>query len=66
MIELDGAQHFEAAYQIRDAERDNQLANIGLKVLRFDDRQALMEAGAVLEVIYAEVVRRLEGNSNPP
>ena len=66
VIELDGAQHFEAAYQIRDAERDKQLASIGLKVLRFDDRQVLMEIGAVLEVIYVEVVRGLEENSKPP
>ena len=66
VIELDGAQHFEAAYQIRDVERDKQLASIGLKVLRFDDRQVLMETGAVLEAIYVEVMRGLEENSNPP
>ena len=39
---------------------------MGLKVLRFDDIQVLRETDAVLEVIYAEVVQRLEKNSNPP
>jgi very-short-patch-repair endonuclease len=42
------------------------LAGIGLKVLRFDDRQALMETNAVLEVIYAEVAQRLKEKPNPP
>jgi len=60
VIELDGGQHFEQEHLAKDRERDLQLASIGLKVLRFDDRQALMETSAVLEVIYAEVVRRLK------
>lgn len=60
VIELDGAQHFELEHQAKDGERDEALAAIGLKVLRFDDRQVLMEADAVLEVIYTEVARRLE------
>jgi len=59
VIELDGAQHFEPEHRIKDEERDAKLANIGIKVLRFDDRQALRECDAVLEVIHAEVVERL-------
>ena len=59
VIELDGAQHFEQEHRIKDTERDAKLADIGIKVLRFDDRQALRESDAVLEVIYAEVVERL-------
>ena len=66
VIELDGGQHFEPDHQVKDRGRDAQLAGIGLKVLRFDDRQVLLETDAVLEVIYAEVARRLKGNSNPP
>lgn len=60
VIELDGSQHFEPEHLAKDGERDAQLAVLGLKVLRFDDRQVLMEADAVLEVVYAEVVRRLK------
>jgi very-short-patch-repair endonuclease len=66
VIELDGAQHFEPEHQARDKKRDESLAGMGLKVLRFDDMQVLRETDAVLEVIYAEVMRRLEENSNPP
>jgi len=59
VIELDGSQHFEADYQLKDKQRDEQLQHIGLKVLRFDDRQVLTQTEAVLKVIYAEVVTRI-------
>ncbi len=62
VIELDGGQHFEQDHQTKDRERDIQLAGAGLKVLRFDDRQVLLECDAVLAVIYGVVVKRL----NPP
>ncbi len=64
VIELDGAQHFEPEHQAKDKKRDESLVGMGLKVLRFDDIQVLRETDAVLEVIYAEVMRRLEQNSN--
>lgn len=64
MIELDGSQHSEAEHQLKDTERDAELTVIGIKVLRFDDRQVLMHTEAVLEVIYSEVMSRLK-NSNP-
>jgi very-short-patch-repair endonuclease len=59
VLELDGGQHFEVEHGARDHERDGQLANIGLKVLRFDDRQVLMETEAVLQVIYQNLAARL-------
>lgn len=64
VIELDGAQHFEPEHQAKDKKRDESLVGMGLKVLRFDDMQVLRETAAVLEVIYAEVMQRLEQNSN--
>ena len=63
VIKLDGGQHFEPEHQAQDQKRDAQLARAGLKVLRFDDRQALTETEAVLKVIYDEVVERM-GNSH--
>jgi len=66
VIELDGGQHFEPEHLAKDSERDMRLESIGLKVLRFDDRQVMRETDAVLEMIYAEVVRRLKESSNPP
>ena len=51
MIELDGSQHFEEAQRVADAERDAALTGLGLRVLRFDNRQVLMEIDAVMTVI---------------
>ena len=55
-IELDGSQHFEVEHQAKDQARDAALAGLGLHVLRFDNRQVLLETDAVLSVI-DEVVR---------
>jgi len=56
VIELDGSQHYEAEHQIRDRLRDEALGKLGLHVLRFDNRQVLLETDAVLTVI-DDVVR---------
>ena len=56
VIELDGSQHYEEAHQIKDRLRDEALGRIGLQVLRFDNRQVLLETDAVLTVI-DDVVR---------
>jgi very-short-patch-repair endonuclease len=51
VIELDGSQHYEPDHRARDRERDARLNTLGLRVLRFDNRQVLREMDAVLEVI---------------
>ena len=56
VIEVDGSQHFTANGRISDAIRDAYLCNLGLKVLRFDDRQVLLDTEAVLEVVWRSVV----------
>ena len=56
VIELDGSQHFETEHQAKDHDRDAALTGLGLRVLRFDNRQVLLETDAVLAVI-DEVVR---------
>jgi very-short-patch-repair endonuclease len=58
VIELDGSQHLESEGRRKDAQRDRALAELGLRILRFDDRQVLAETEAVVEVIYRAV--------NPP
>jgi len=55
-IEVDGSQHFTAAGRISDAIRDSYLHSLGLEVLRFDDRQVLLETDAVLEAVWRSVV----------
>jgi very-short-patch-repair endonuclease len=55
-IEVDGSQHFTADGRISDAIRDSYLHSLGLEVLRFDDRQVLLETDAVLEAVWRSVV----------
>src|SRR6185295_7679100 len=52
VIELDGAQHLESGQANYDAQRTRDLEQQGLKVLRFDDRQVLLETESVLEAIF--------------
>lgn len=59
VIELDGSQHFEEEHQAKDQERDAALARLSLRVLRFDNRQVLLETCAVLEVINMIVKERV-------
>ena len=49
VIEVDGSQHFAEAGRVKDAEREAFLRRYGLKMLRFDNRQVLLELAAVLE-----------------
>lgn len=62
VIELDGIQHQEPDHARRDAERDACLAGQGLLVLRFDNRQALLETEAVIN----EILRVCEERQIPP
>ena len=59
VIELDGSQHFEAEHHVKDQERDAALAGLGLRVLRFDNQQVLLETDAVLEMIEKVVKERV-------
>ena len=55
VVELDGAQHLELGQAKYDAQRTRYLEQQGLKVLRFDDRQALLQTESVLEAIFQAV-----------
>ena len=63
VIELDGSQHLDAEQLRDDVARDEALAAVGLRVLRFDNHQVLTELEAVFQVIDGLVEERLE---NPP
>jgi len=52
VIELDGAQHLERGQANYDAQRTRDLEEQGLKVIRFDDRQVLLETESVLAAIF--------------
>jgi very-short-patch-repair endonuclease len=53
VVELDGSQHLEPHNALRDQAKTEFLHEQGLRVLRFDNIQALKETRAVLEVILA-------------
>ncbi|MBJ6726499.1 endonuclease domain-containing protein [Geomesophilobacter sediminis] len=64
VIELDGSQHQEPSHLQTDELRDQAMANEGLLVLRFDDRQALLETDAVVERILQVVLERMNRLEN--
>jgi len=51
VVEVDGSQHFDTGDAQLDQVRDKFLDWLGLRVLRFDNRQVLLETDAVVEVI---------------
>lgn len=60
VIECDGGQHYTAEGLEADRARDQALAQLGLNVLRFDNRQILTKIDGVVEKIYCVVEQRLE------
>jgi very-short-patch-repair endonuclease len=59
IIELDGQQHFTKEGKEKDKERDEHLALLGKKVLRFENNEVLNNLTEVLKKI------KKEFNSNP-
>lgn len=53
VIELDGGQHYTEEGKEKDKIRDDYLAGAGLKVLRFSDRDVLIQISSVLEKIWS-------------
>jgi very-short-patch-repair endonuclease len=51
VIEVDGGKHYYGKTRNDDIERDEYLCSIGLKVLRFSDRDVLTNMDGVLENI---------------
>ena len=60
VVEVDGSQHREADHVEKDKRRDAYLWRLGLRVLRFDSRQVLLETDGVVDVIYREMLERLK------
>lgn len=63
VIEVDGSQHLDAEHLLDDAERDRFLNRQGILVLRFDNRQVLLELDAVLNEIFRVCGRRSKGGT---
>lgn len=58
VVEVDGSQHFEDGHSQKDKNRDEYLASLGIKVLRFNSRVVLAETDAVLSVIYRTITEQ--------
>ena len=53
VIELDGGQHYSEIGQAKDRIRDDALREMGIKVLRFSDRDVFENIGGVMEGIWS-------------
>ena len=58
VIEVDGGQQFEPGVMAADAARTHVLEKSGLKVLRFTNREVLLETDSVGEAIRHEIEDR--------
>jgi len=61
VIEVDGGQHFDDAYEARDARRDKFIRSKGFRVLRFSNYDVMTNLEGVWTVIAAAV-----GEASPP
>ena len=63
VIECDGGQHYTVEGLEVDRARDQALAQLGLTVLRFDNKQVLTEIDGVVEQIYLIARQKSESHS---
>lgn len=59
IIECDGGQHYTEEGLEADRARDQALGQLGLNVLRFDNRQVLTEIDVVIEFIFQTAQSRI-------
>ncbi len=55
VIEVDGGQHFDEDNAANDRMRDAYIAGLGLRVLRFTNKEVLTNISGVIEVIESEL-----------
>jgi len=59
VVEVDGSHHFNLAQAKHDRQRSAFLAQQHLTVLRFDDRQVLLQPELVIEEIFRMIKNRV-------
>ncbi len=65
IIECDGSQHYTADGLGADQIRDHALSQLGLCVLRFDNRQILLETDLVCQIIAMHISQILDQSNLP-
>lgn len=53
VIELDGGQHYCDEGKVKDNKRDGYMEDLGLRVLRFSDRDVFKNLRAIIEKIWS-------------
>ena len=53
VIELDGGQHYSEHGKIKDETRDDVLKKMGIRVLRFSDREVFENMDGVMERVWS-------------
>ena len=61
VIELDGSQHYSKEGEQRDRERDDYFRKIGIKVLRYNNRQIQKEFDNVCHDIGRQIESSMKG-----
>lgn len=57
IIEFDGKSHYEVSGKLYDEQRDNYLAGLGFRVLRFENREVFESPERVLDEIKGSFMR---------
>ena len=65
VVEVDGGQHFDDAGMAADARRTRALEAAGFHVLRFDNRQVLVQTEEVLAAIHRWLLDHQHPHPNP-
>jgi len=55
VIEVDGGQHYNVEGKDKDEMRDDYMAGVGIKVLRFSDREVFENSNAVVGKIWTQL-----------
>ena len=63
VIEVDGSQHMQKDHYNKDKYRDENLASLSLKVIRFNSKEVLEETDGVVEVINRALDEHLKQKS---
>ena len=53
VIELDGGQHYSETGRAKDRTRDDGLTEMGIRILRFSDREVFENIGGVMERVWS-------------
>ena len=62
-VELDGSQHFTPEQRSYDQRRSQYLSSLGIEVMRFDNRQVLMETEGVVQEIWRKAQLKIKSPS---